>query len=335
LHALWITGDPVAGTCRLPPGLLLIFPSQHLALSTVKPRPATSPVVALLNRGTTAIKWYIASNGATPSLERYRHEWTPHTDNSSSGGRLIHGCSLDEVKITVPSTGVRASGNVSLGFTLFSNSITGNAPRTVSLEVSAAANATYSQLLLPTNASAGSSIEARILIYDSDGMPVEHAQGGEDVTVSVRHVLQPTFFASCSLPTLTSRGGAGQQAYYSCSCRLPRDARGRLLTGVFRVEAQIGGARVWGSPAGLPASCPGNLLPSTSGTCIYGPGTYSSPVSKQCLPCPPGTFKDSLVEDSCRLCADFTPGTNTTPGVVGARSVHRCVCKSGSYMRNR
>jgi hypothetical protein len=319
------------GTCRLPPGLLSVFPSEQLVLSAVKPNSAVSSPVALLNRGSTLVEWYVA--GAAENGP-YRPEWSPRTD-TSSGRRLINACSYDQVQVTIPSVGVPARGNHSLSFTLVSNSLTGNVPLTVSYDVSAAADATHSQLhLAAPSATAGTSTEVRIMLSDSDVLPIEQAQGGQDVAVTVRHLAQPTYSALCSRPTLAGASSAGQQAYYFSSCALPRDAWGSLLTGAFGVEASISGVGVRGSPATLLTSCPANLLASTTGTCICGLGTYLSP-SGQCLPCPPGTFKDSLAGDSCRLCADYIPGTNTTSGVTGARSLDQCVCKSGSYMLNR
>jgi hypothetical protein len=327
-----VAGDPSLGTCRLPPGLLLILPSQQLALRSVKPRPATSAVLALLNRGTTQVEWFIT---ARDGQSGYRPNWSPRTDNTSSGRRLINACSFEEVTVTIPSVGIAAQRNHSLGFTLFSNSVTGDAPLAVSYDVSAPANATHSRLLLlPPFATAGSSVDVRIMMYDSDRLPIEHAEGGQDVQVSLRHQAQPGYTASCSRPTLINPSTGGQQAYYTSSCRLPRDVRASLLTGAFRVEASVGGVGVRGSPATLLASCPGNLLTSLTGVCICGLGTFLNP-DGQCLPCPPGTFKDTLAGDGCRLCAEFIPGTNTTTGVTGAQSLDQCLCKKGSYMLNR
>jgi hypothetical protein len=322
-----LAGDPVFGRCMLPKGLLYVFPSE-LSLSAVKPQEATSRVVTLANRGATQLEWFMrAPRGQMASLPS---QWRPLTDNTTA--LRINPCSYQEAHLTVPSTGLPARRNYSMEFTVVSNSISGDITTRVSLSISALLNASQSQLTtVPSRPTAGGALEVRILAFDSEGQPIYHARGGDEVTVSVyRDDFTPRADASCTNPQL-AQTLEGQQEYYTSNCRLPTDAAGSLLTGRFRVEAAIGPSPVGRGSLTVTSICPANLLAGDQGTCICGLGTFLGQGGR-CQPCPPGSFKGSLQSDACELCGEALFGSSTRPGVEGAASRDECVCVPGRFL---
>jgi hypothetical protein len=230
------------------------------------------------------IEWWVESppgHGSTLPIA----EWRPYTDNRTASRRLINPCSYQEATVTLWSKGLTARGNYSRAFVVASNSIGGPIPTTITLDIRARINASHSRVIIvPTGRGptplADEGLEVRILVHDSEGLPVFHLEDGaaECVTVTVFRQDYGGGAATCSTPRVVAAVGVEGQAYYASACTLPRDpVTGTGLTGTFGITAAVGAAVVGGdngTPLAFRAACPGNLQAGLTGACICGLGTY-------------------------------------------------------------
>jgi hypothetical protein len=281
----------------------------------------------------TQVEWYLR-NTSDGSL---RARFFPPTNSTLAFHRFINPCSYQEAYVTVPSQGLVARGDYSIDFTIASTSISGDATVSVGVDITARADAGYSRVVtLPSPALANETVEVRLMIRDEDDLEVRHSDGQDAVSVTMVRSGNglSAVTAQCTTPSL-GKVADNAPTFYTAECSIPRDSGRRLQAGTFYLtvlanQQPAGG----GGPLSVNVVCPGNLRLSGSGSCICDLGSYLSDALGRCVACPPGTFKDSLETDGCRLCADVRPGSITAPGVTGAKAPLECVCQPGRYLDN-
>ena len=189
-------GDPLTGSCVLPPGLLSILP-ERLTIEMIKPSPV-STYVTLLNQGSTLLRYWfhmmqldntdnngvnVNASSSSFSLLSYNTSINPTRYDQED----LEACSFSNLYFDFSSLGIAARSDYSYDFIIISNSITGNESVAISIDIKSVAFGPYSYFAIESLGIDDSTISTSDSNNDNDnGNDDDNGSGDETATTKTK-----------------------------------------------------------------------------------------------------------------------------------------------------